>query len=163
MRRVETEGTRFEFRDTDIRVIDTGIHQAVTEFLIRVGIDGSHTAFRNIKRLFNRLSQTRPAVVIVDDTINDDFDSVFVIFVELRELIQCIDDSVDPGASKTNALVLLRDMLESTLLVNDDWLQNHQSGVSWQCCYLIDNRIGRLPGNRLTAYRTVGYADTRKQ
>lgn len=76
-------------------------------------------ALPDFEGLFDGLGDAREEVFGHDEAIDDDFDVVALIFVELGEFVQCVNDAVDAGAGEAFGEVLVGDVGEGAFFVRN--------------------------------------------
>ncbi len=132
----------------------------MSDGFISFGVERYDLAFGDFEGLFDGLDEPATAVLVVDQAVDDDLNAVAVAFVERRELVKSVDDTVDAGAGKAGPLKLFWDVLKGTLLINHNRRQDHQTRPAGRRDDLIDDRRGRLADDGLAVKRTVRHADT---
>ena len=108
--------------------------------LLRVGVvhvaHASHT-FSELQRGFERFGQPLFDVFTDTQSIDDGFDGVFFVLVQIRRAIQIDNKSVHARANETTGNQLLEYVQVLTFAIVDDGREDHDASVARQCEYLI--------------------------
>jgi hypothetical protein len=114
-------------------------------------------------RRLDRVCQPLAQIGLHDQTVDDDRDVVLVLLVEHDLLVKPAQLAVDLDPAKALGPELLELLAVLALTPAHDRRQDHEAGPLGQFHHLIDDLLGRLPGDGAAAHVAVGVADTRPQ
>ncbi len=163
LRCVETEQSRLKLRNLFIRMVDTSVPLRICEDLLGIGIQELHDATAKLQSLFDGLRDTADNIRPHGDTVDNDFDIMFVVLVEFRKFIECIDDTVDAGTGIPALGILFGNMRELAFLTFDDRCQDEELRPILNLHNLIDNRLRRTTSHLFATDRTMRNADASEQ
>ena len=113
-------------------------------------------------RRLDRLRQAQPQVGAHHEPVDDDLDRVLELLVELgHALLEHVLLAVDLDAREALAHQLLEDVLVLALAVADDRRVDREARPLLELQHLVDDRVERLPRDRLAADRAMRPADPR--
>ena len=95
----------------------------------------------DVEGLFNRLCDPAAALLVIDNPIDNDLDAVFVFFIELWKLVQCIDYTVYTNTHKPCLGILLGNMSEFTLFLRNDRCEDDESLCFTDLENLVNDRL----------------------
>ena len=127
----------------------------------RLGQGNEQIAVGKMECCLDRVGQTCADVVLHDQTVDDDLDRVFFVFVKGDLLGQLIHGAVDADADITRLFCVLKDLFMHTLFAADDGRKDDELGSCGQLADLVKNLVDGLLADLLAADRTVRNADAR--
>ena len=157
-RAVEAESPRLHVGRHEVRVVRIVIllGKAVGPAVV-VDIDDEQEVLGRAQAGLDRLADPFGRFGVVDDAVDDDLDRMLLVLVQVGELVQIVNDAVDPGPAVTLAAVDVRDMGVLAFLGFDDRRQDQVAVAFRQSQDALGYLFERHRPDRL-AGRIVGRA-----
>ena len=144
-------------------MVNAGVALRIHSNIFGIDVKHFHHATSKIECLFDRLRHARVHVRAHNDTVNHDFNRVFVALLQVRKFIECIHHAVHARTGKPKPGVLLGNMRKFTLFVFNNRRQEHQTLARVVSQNRIDNILWRAPLHSRAINRTMWHTNTRKQ
>ena len=126
------------------------------------GLDLDHPVGQRHRGL-DRVGQALAQVAAHDQAVDDDRDVVLVLLVEHDLVLEHPQLAVDLRAREALGAQLLEDLAVLALAPAHERRQDHEARALLELHDLVDDLLGRLPGDRLAADVAVRVADARPQ
>ena len=160
VRTVERKHARRDFRQTDTAV-DTGKilteHQQFTANNLHID-----NPLPDIKRRFQRIGKTLLHAVLHDKAVDNDFNRMLFVFLQIYLLIDIHDIAVNAHADIAFLAYLLQNFFVFTLFTAHNLRHNQKLRALRQRHNGVNHLVNCLLRNRLAAFRTVRMTGTRK-
>ena len=130
--------------------------------LLRHGLDLDHAVGQRDRGL-DRVGQALAQVAAHDEAVDDDRDVVLVLLVEHDLVLEHAQLAVDLRPREALGAQLLEDLAVLALAPAHERRQHHEARALLELHDLVDDLLGRLPGDRLAADVAVRMADARPQ
>ncbi len=168
VRRVEREDPRLELRHRRAALQAgelLGERQDLRGLLVPLARDelDLDDAVRQADRGLDRVGEPLAQVGAHHEPVDDDRDVVLELLVELDRLVQLAQLAVDLRPREAVRAELLEELAVLALATADDRGEHHEPRALVELHHLIDDLLGRLPGDRRPAVRAVRVADARPE
>ncbi len=111
----------------------------------------------------HRVGEAPPDPLLGHEAVDDHFDRVGEVPIELQVLGEIVDLPIDPGSAESLPGQFGEQSLVLTLATSHDGRQDLETGALLQFQNLVDDLLGGLPGDRRSAQWTVRHPDTCEQ
>ncbi|MCG3120365.1 MAG: hypothetical protein ALAOOOJD_03028 [bacterium] len=161
IRRVEGEHARRQFFNRNA-AIDAGKMLGKENFSLADDVD-HHQTVGEMQRGFKRVGQTRFNALLANEPVNDDFDIVFFIFVQLDFAGDFFDFAIDAHAHIAFAAGGIKNLAILAFAPAHHRRQHLEFGAGRQFQNCIDHLLHSLALDFFAAIVAVRHADARKQ